>query len=179
VGSTPASRTILLTSWHERLLLGGKKRVAMSDEASLHNPDATAPKAAIDVVLCPKCYHLNGVEAPRCVHCHHSLYVKCISCGQTNFRGLDVCHHCHHSLRHIHVVHITKPGTLPIISRTPRVAAFSWAGLLLGCLMVLGIIEGVNRLLDDYERSHPPVEYTIGLPPHQNLIRHSDLTLPK
>ena len=126
-------------------------------------PNKGTPAAEL---FCPKCYHLNPAHVEVCVHCQHSLYVKCDQCGHLNFRGLDLCQGCHKPLRHINIFHI-KPGVKPSLFASPNLLRAYSAAFLVGCFLLLGLIISINKVMDYYAHKEPPIEKTLGLPPYQ------------
>jgi len=160
----------------------------MSDNVPSSNPDASEPKPTPFRVVCPQCYGLNSTEAERCIHCCLELYVECLHCGHSTFRGLDLCHCCHGPLRQVRIVHVTAPRVMP--SRVKRPSVFeAWSSAVVvfaaSCLFLFGIMSGMNAILDYYAHSQPPIEYTLGLPPYEDpaapppLERHHDPPLLK
>jgi len=57
--------------------------------------------------------------------------------------------------------------------------------VLAGCLVLLGLHSGLDRLIHYYTHNTAPIEYILGLPPFQDpdaltpLVRHFDPPLPK
>jgi len=67
-----------------------------------------APKEEDNVVYCPVCGHINGINTRKCVYCgavllnednEGNLYRYCIYCGHHNPPNDKECENCHYSFR--------------------------------------------------------------------------------